>query len=104
MLINAERHTVAVAVSDAGVGIPHTISVHSDAHGAALTDHELTRLAANDQVSSHEGEEVGGCGLPCALRNARPGSGKLVIQSGRGWVEFTGEDVVTVAAFAPAFA
>jgi anti-sigma regulatory factor (Ser/Thr protein kinase) len=95
---------VAVAVSDAGVGIPHTIGVHSDAYGAGLTDHELIRLAAYDQVSSHQNEEGRGGGLTCALRNVRSGGGKMVIWSGRGWVEFKGEDVVTVAELAPAFA
>jgi anti-sigma regulatory factor (Ser/Thr protein kinase) len=97
-------NTVAVAVSDAGVGIPHTIGVHPDAHGAALTDPELIRLAANHLVSSRQDEEGRGGGLTSAIRDVRSGGGKLVIWSGRGWVEFAGADVVTVAELASAFA
>lgn len=95
---------VAVAVSDAGVGIPHTISVHPDAYGASFDDHDLIRLAANHLVSSRQGEEGRGGGLTSALQNVRSGSGRMVIWSGRGWVEFAGMDVITASELAPAFA
>jgi anti-sigma regulatory factor (Ser/Thr protein kinase) len=94
---------VAVAVSDAGVGIPHTIGAHPDARGAAFDDHELIRLAANHLVSSKQDEEGRGGGLTSALRNVRSGSGRLVIWSGRGWVEFAGLGIITAAQSAPAF-
>lgn len=94
---------VAVAVSDAGVGIPHTIGAHPDAYRAAFEDHELITLAANHLVSSRQNEEGRGGGLTSALRNVRSGSGRMVIWSGRGWVEFAGLDVVTAAELVPAF-
>lgn len=95
---------VAVAVSDAGVGIPHTIGAHPSAYGARFEDHELIRLAANHLVSSRLDEEGRGGGLTSALHNVRSGRGRMVIWSGRGWVEFAGMDVVTAAGLAPAFA
>ena len=73
---------VAVAVSDAGVGIPRTIGAHPDACGVALEDHELIRLAANHLVSSRQGEEGRGGGLTSALHNVRSGRGRLVICQG----------------------
>jgi anti-sigma regulatory factor (Ser/Thr protein kinase) len=94
---------VAVAVSDAGVGIPHTIGAHPEADGVAFEDHELIRFAANHLVSSRQGEEGRGGGLTSALHNVRSGSGRMVSWSGRGWVEFAGMDVITTAELAPAF-
>lgn len=95
---------VAVAVSDAGVGIPHTIGAHPDADGELLEDQDLIALAANHLVSSRQGEEGRGGGLTSALNNVRSGSGRMVIWSGRGWVEFEGMGAVRAAELAPAFA
>jgi anti-sigma regulatory factor (Ser/Thr protein kinase) len=95
---------VAVAVSDAGVGIPYTIGAHPTAYGIAFEDHELIRLAANHLVSSRQSEEGRGGGLTSALHNVRSGTGRMVIWSGRGWVEFAGIDIITAAELAPAFA
>ena len=95
---------VAVAVSDAGVGIPRTISAHPDARGVAFEDHELITLAANHLVSSRHDEEGRGGGLTSALQNVRSGSGSMVIWSGRGWVEFAGMGIITASELAPTFA
>jgi anti-sigma regulatory factor (Ser/Thr protein kinase) len=95
---------VAVAVADAGVGIPRTIGTLPEARGAPLEDHDLIELAAQHLVSSRQGEEGRGGGLTSALTSVQNGGGRLVIWSGRGWVEFAGMGNVTSAERAPAFA
>lgn len=84
---------VAVAVADAGVGIPHTIRSHPRARQRSLSDSVLIELATEDQVSRHglpepQGERRGG-GLASALRSVGRGRGGLSIWSRKGWVEFS---------------
>ncbi|QIN77528.1 hypothetical protein GBA65_02305 [Rubrobacter marinus] len=80
---------ICVAVSDAGVGIPATLKHHPAAVGRGiLTDGDLIRLAAVDEVSSVSDDRGGGFGS--ALRQVGKGNGVLTAWSGEGWVGFTG--------------
>lgn len=85
---------VAVAVADAGVGIPHTICNHPKAQQGALSDSALIELAAEDQVSRYvpneQQEERRGGGLTAALRSVGRGRGGLIIWSKQGWIQFSG--------------
>lgn len=95
---------VAVAVADAGVGVPHTIGALSESYGKNLEDHDLVKLAASHLVSSRQGEEGRGGGLTSALNNVHSGNGQMVIWSGQGWVEFRSTSIITAAERAPTFA
>ncbi len=99
----ANVNEVAVAVADAGVGIPQTISVLPEARTANLEDRDLIKLAANHLISSRQDEAGRGGGLTSALHNVSSGSGRMVIWSGRGWVEFAGMSIVKAAERAAAF-
>lgn len=81
--------TVVVAVADAGVGIPHTIRDHPRVQRVGRTDEALIKLAAEDKVSRERVQGRGG-GLTSALTSVGNGCGRLMIWSGRGWVEFSG--------------
>lgn len=85
---------VAVAVADAGIGIPHTICNHPKAQQGSLSDSALIELAAEDQVSryglSEQQEERRGGGLTSALMSVGKGRGGLIIWSKQGWVQFSG--------------
>lgn len=99
----ANLDKVAVAVADAGVGVPHTISASSESRGKNLEDYDLVKLAASHLVSSRQGEEGRGGGLTSALNNVHSGHGEMVIWSGQGWVEFTGMGNIIAAECAPTF-
>lgn len=84
-----KRDEVCVAVSDAGLGIPHTIRHHPQALGANHAEHALIEVATMPGVSRYQEDGRGG-GLHAALRSVGDGSGRMKIWSGRGWIEFSG--------------
>ncbi len=86
----ARLGTVAVAVADAGVGIPYTIRQHPEILRMNLSDHDLIKFATRHLVSSKHHETGRGGGFTCALASVGAGRGRMKIWSGKGWVELSG--------------
>jgi anti-sigma regulatory factor (Ser/Thr protein kinase) len=86
----ARLGTVAVAIADAGVGIPQTIREHPDVPREAPRDYELIEFATRHLVSSKHDETGRGGGFTCALTSVGNGHGRMKIWSGEGWVELSG--------------